>query len=198
MSGVRRWGIAVLAGGASVVVAAATAWACVSGPAVSLSTVQAKAGDEVTLTGTNFRQAQPVTVRWNSLDGPVLATLPPPDNRNVAGTFTVPPGTVPGDYVVIVTQMDESGKIVQMPIRALLTVVGANGATPVLGQPISAPEERPVGLATADESLSGGAMVLIALGVGGLGMFLAGAAALWAGRRSPAPTPAPAPGPRKG
>jgi len=42
-------------------------------------------------------------------------------------------------------------------------------------------------MARSDNSISGGTLALIALGVGGVGMFLAGTAALFAGRRGSAP-----------
>lgn len=39
----------------------------------------------------------------------------------------------------------------------------------------------------SNESIGGGTLALIALGVGGIGMFLAGMAALFAGRRGAVP-----------
>lgn len=186
----RKLAIGGLSGIGGLVLAAATAWACVSGPAVSLSTVNAAPGEEVTLSGSNFRQPEPVTVRWDSLDGQVLATLGAPEDRNVAGTFTVPTNASAGNHVVIVTQEASDGTLTQMPIRALLTVTPEGGAAPVLGQPISAAEQREVGLVTSDDSISTGSLVLIGLGVAGTAMFLAGVAALVAGRKSQAPAAA--------
>jgi hypothetical protein len=172
----------------AVLVAAATAWACVSGPAVNLSTVNAKPGQEIQITGTSFSKPDPVTVRWNALDGPVVATLPAPNNQNIAGAFTVPADAKPGNYVLIITQSTADGKLTQMPVRALLTVVPANGANPVLGAPVApAQENRPVGLVRSDNSISGASLLLIGLGVAGVGMFVAGMAALFAGRRSAQP-----------
>ena len=174
-----------------VLLASAAAWACVSGPAVTLSTVNAAPGQEVQLTGTNFRQPDPATVRWNALDGPVLATLPEPDDRSIGGSFTVPQDAAPGNYVVIVTQSNDQGELTQMPIRALLTVTPDGAAQPVLGASLSeAGTERTSGLVTEGESISGSALFLIGLGVAGMGMFVAGVAALLASRRSPTPEPA--------
>jgi hypothetical protein len=51
---------------------------------------------------------------------------------------------------------------------------------------------RADGLARSHDSISTGTLALVALGVGGVGMFLAGMAALFAGRRSPAPEAAKA------
>ena len=82
---------------------------------INLSTIQAKPGEQVTVTGTGFRLANQVDVRFNALDGPVIASLPKPDNQTINTTFTVPPGTVPGSYVVIVTQTKPDGSLALSP-----------------------------------------------------------------------------------
>lgn len=185
---VRRWAIGGLGAVCAVLVASAAAWACVSGPAVNLSTVNAKPGQEVQLNGTNFSRPDPVTVRWNSLDGPILATLDRPVQNAVSGAFTVPADAKAANYVLIITQSNAEGQLTQMPVRVLLTVTPENGATPVLGGSVAQTEaERPVGLVTSDESISGATLALIGLGVAGVGMFIAGMAALFAGRRGQAP-----------
>ena len=186
----RKLAVGGFSGAVGVVLMAAVAWACVSGPAVTLSTVNAAPGDEITISGSNFRQPESATVRWDSLDGQILANLGAPDNRLIEGTFTVPANATPGNHVVIVSQAKADGTLTQMPIRALLTVTPAGGAAPVLGESISPTEVREPGLVTADDGISTGSLVLIALGVAGTAMFLAGVAALVAGRRSPAPAAA--------
>jgi hypothetical protein len=176
-----------------LVVAASTAWACVSGPVVNLSTIQAKPGETITLTGTGFRQPDPVHVRFNALDGPVIATLDKPaSDRTIEGTVTVPATAAPGNYVLIVTQAGADGRLSQSPIRALLTVVGPSGQTPVVGADLGAgDEERLPGLVRSDDSVSNGTLALVALGVGGMGMFFAGIAALFASRRGATERPVP-------
>jgi len=180
-----------LGSAAVVVLAAASSWACVSGPVVNLSTVQAKPGDVVTITGTGFRQPDLVQVRWNALDGPVLAELAKPDNQTISVPFTVPPGTPPGNYVVIVTQ-SRDGNVSLSPIRAVLSVVGPTGQAPVLGAALTSDSaDRAPGLVRSDDSISTGTLALVSLGVAGLGMFAAGVAALAASRRGgPGATPA--------
>ena len=107
--------------------------------------------------------------------------------------ITIPPDAKSGNYVLVFTQTAPDGKLSQMPVRALVTVTGPAGTNPVLGAPVGAPvTDRPTTLATQDESISGGTLALIALGVGGVGMFLAGMAALFAGRRGHLPEPVPA------
>lgn len=189
----RRYAVGALASIAVVVVAASTAWACVSGPVVNLSTVQAKPGEQVTVTGTGFRQADPVKIRFNALDGPVLAELAKPENQTINASFAVPPGTAPGNYVLIVTQTKADGSLSLSPIRAVLTVVGPSGQVPVVGaDPSAADVDRLPELVRADDGVSNGTLLLVALGVAGIGMFSAGIAALLASRRGTIAVPAPA------
>ena len=76
-----------------------------SGPVTNLSTISAKAGQEITLTGTGFQTGNQALVRWNALDGPVLTTVAPPiTGGNLETTFSVPEGTKPGSYVVVVSE----------------------------------------------------------------------------------------------
>lgn len=189
----RRFALGAAASIAVLVAAASTAWACVSGPAVNLSTIQAKPGDEITLTGTGFRLAEPVDIRWNALDGPILATTAEPEDRMVSATFTVPAGATPGNYVVVASQSKPDGSLALSPIRALLTVVGPSGQAPVMGADMTTDTgERTPGLVRADDSVSTGTLMLVALGVAGMGMFAAGIAALATSRRGTTATPAPA------
>ena len=186
---VRKWLIGSLGAIAAAVVTTASAWACVSGPSVTFSTATIKPGETVTANMRDFRKADPVEVRWNDLSAPVLATF---ENKGTGApfsdTFTVPENAKPGNYVVIFSQSAPDGKASQAPVRALLTTAGTGGANPVLGAPIAPVDAaRPAGLVTEDTSVSAGTLALVALGVGGVGMFLAGMAALFAGRRPPAP-----------
>ena len=195
MRSVRRWAIAGVGATAVGVLMSAAAWACVSGPVVNLSTISAKPGQEVGITGTGFQTGNQATVRWNALDGPVLATQAAPiANGNLDAKFTVPQGTAPGSYVVIVTQNKADGSLSLSPIRAVMSVTGDAGAQPVVGAPAATADTgaRANGLVRDDETISTGTLALVALGVGGVGMFLAGMAALFAGRRGSAPEAAKA------
>ena len=190
MRQVRRWAIGGVATAAAGIMMGAAAWACVSGPVVNLSTISAKPGQEVGITGTGFQTANQAVVRWNALDGPVLATVPAPiTGGNLSSTFTVPQGTAPGSYVVVVSQTKADGSLSLSPIRAVMSVTGEAGTAPVVGAPAATADTsaRAEGLARSDESVSAGTLALVALGVGGVGMFLAGMAALFAGRRGSAP-----------
>jgi len=168
----------------------AAAFACVSGPVMNLSTINAKVGETVTVTGLAFQPGNQAVLRFNALDGPVLSTVNAPiAGGNLNTTFTVPDGTKPGSYVIIATQQTADGKMSLSPVRSVMNVVGDAGASPVLGAPVSSTDtaQRAVGLAKSNQSISTGSLALVALGVGGVGMFLAGMAALFAGRRSSAP-----------
>jgi len=190
MKQVRRWAIGGVATAAAGVLMSAAAWACVSGPVVNLSTINAKAGQEVGITGTGFQAANAAQIRWNALDGPVLANVAAPiTGGRMEANFTVPEGTKPGSYVVVVTQTKADGGLSLSPIRAVMSVTGDAGTNPVLGAPAASTDSavRADGLARSDDSISTGTLALVALGVGGVGMFLAGMAALFAGRRSSAP-----------
>lgn len=184
----RRWLLGSAAAMAGVVVMAAAAWACVSGALVTLSTAQAKAGQEIGLKGVGFGKTDPITVRFGSLSGPVVATLTPassaPFGNGATGTFTVPDGTKPGDYVVIATQSSPDGKQSNAPIRVLLSVVGDGGTAPVLGaqRGVDTAARQPE-LTVATGSVSPGSLALMALGVAGVGLFLAGVATLAASRQ---------------
>lgn len=185
---VRRWAIGGLSAAGAVMVAGAAAWACVSGPAVNLSTVNAKPGQEITVTGTNFSKSDPVTVRWNALDGPIVGQFGAPQSGAISGTVTVPADAKAGNYVLILSQSSANGQLSQLPVRALLTVTPDGAASPVVGAPVATQQTgRATGLATSDNSISGASLALIGLGVAGVGMFVAGMAALFAGRRGRAP-----------
>src|SRR5262245_20923656 len=124
---VRRWAIGGLSAVGAVVLAGAAAWACVSGPAVNLSTVNAKPGDTVMVSGTGFRATDAGTIRWNALDGPIVGQFAAPTGGIVTNTpVVVPADAKAGNYVLIITQNSADGKLSQMPVRALLTVTGAN------------------------------------------------------------------------
>ncbi|MCA1676486.1 MAG: hypothetical protein LC799_31375, partial [Actinobacteria bacterium] len=142
--------------------------------------------------GRDLNKVDPVVVRWNALDGPVLGTFETVAatgnafGRSFEGTITVPAEAKAGNFVVIATQTNAEGKVTQMPVRALLTVTPDGGAQPIVGA-APAQADRQASLVTSDDSISGASLALIALGVAGVGMFIAGMAALFAGRRATAP-----------
>lgn len=163
----------------ATVFAGATAWACIPVASLAVTPAQAQPGQQVEVTGNGYN-TKPVDLRFNSLDGPVLATVTA-ERGSIKATVTIPEDTKPGNYLLFGTQEAEAGRTTWgIPSRALVTVT--NGATPVVGAPLSPVEE---GRATAFErqdSVSGVAMLLVGLGVAGLGLFLVGMAAFLQGR----------------
>ena len=189
MRHLRRLGIGSVLMAAVAVVLTAGAWACIAGPTLDVSPAQAPPGSEVGLKGVSYNK-NPVVVRFNSLDGPVVGTIQPTGGTATSsdwaldGKVTIPADVKPGNYVLIATQPGADGKLSQIPTRGLVTVISSGGAPLVGGQvPGLEPEARPAGLVRTDNSVSAGALVLAGLGVAGLAMFVAGVAALLAGRR---------------
>lgn len=182
MRNLGRFGSATFGAVVIGVVLAAAAWACVSGPAMTLNPGQAKAGAEVTLKGTQFNNARgDVILRFNSLEGAVLGAFPV-SSGTISGAVTIPAGTAPGSYVLIAYQQYPDGKVASVPSRALLEVVGAGGSPTLAAPAVPVEAGRPTALVEAD-SVSSGSVFLVGLGVAGVAMFLAGVAALFAGRR---------------
>ncbi len=192
MKHVRKVGLAGAVVAAAGLLMAASAWACVSGPVISLSTINAKAGQEIGITGTGFAASSPdpTIVRFNALDGPVLVTVPGPLAGGLLDAkVTIPQGTNPGSYILVTTRQNAQGGLTMAPVRTVLNVVGDTGANPLVGAPAGTADTgaRVSAMARTDNSISSGTLALVALGVGGVGMFLAGMAALFAGRRSGTP-----------
>lgn len=174
-----------------VLVLSAQAWACVFGPSVFLTTSTVKPGESVQVEGLNFRPDMPVVARMSTLDGPVLAELglPEGDRRRVFGPVTIPAGTQPGNYVIVFTQAGTNGAA-QVPTRALVSVVGQGGSSPVLGAPVGvAGDDRVARIATESDSVGVATLLLVGIGAAGIAMFLGGIAAVAGRRASSVPRP---------
>jgi hypothetical protein len=165
----------------SVSLPAAATWACVPyRPSGKLDRQQASPGDTVSLRGTGFTRTEPVVVRFNGPSGQVLATLTAAAGT-VTGTFTVPDAP-PGEYVVLVDHEDPLGTVLFQPVRAALTVVNRGGGLPVVGS-VPPPRDRIPTLAARDDGVDIGAVALVAIGVTGVALFVAGAMTLAPSRR---------------
>ncbi|MDQ3979952.1 MAG: hypothetical protein M3314_10400 [Actinomycetota bacterium] len=169
----------------------AVAYACTNLATLNLSSGTGKPGDTITVTGSSFRMPSGVTtgvqIRWNALDGPVLAEATPDRVGNISATFTVP-DAAPDSYVVIAVLHDARGNDTSgTPARAQFQILG--GA----GRPVAATASGPVTAAGGGEGSSAAPIALLfVLGALGLGLFGAGFAAVARqARRSAAPVPAP-------
>lgn len=148
------------------------AWACVPQPLVSLQpTGSGPAGGEVTVNGVSV--AGDAEIRWNGLQGPLLATVAGP-----AFTSKVKvPAADPGLYTIIVLERTPSGGVGSTGRAAYLVTSGGPAPAPGAATPPAGTEptgEAPVATGSRGDGLSpvlagAGGVVLLALGaVGGL------------------------------
>lgn len=183
----RRVLTAALVGGLGLLATAVPAYAPhVAQMQVTPST--AKPGQEVTVFGPRgYGATNPVQVRWSTVDGPVLGEFPTREGGFAMwgpGTIVIPEDAKPGINHLWVTQKLEASEshIRGVPVQTVIQITDANGAAPVVGQNLNAVEERPADL-IEDDPVSGGTLLLVALGAAGIAMFLAGAAAVISSRR---------------
>ncbi len=120
------------------------------------------AGAEVSVSGFSYPTNVKVAIRFNALDGPVLAELEPTANQDISGTVLIPPGTPSGRYVLYAVQHDEGGRPNRIPGRAAVTVVGSGGPPPAAPTGLEL-ERRPTALAKT-EAVGAGRMIGVALG----------------------------------
>ncbi len=170
---------------AAVLAPAAVAWGCVAlvGFRVNGSgTVQP--GGTVEVWGGEFASRNPVHIRLDSPEGPILATQPDPQPSTMTSQFTlqvpIPANISPGQHFLVATQ-EHYDMNVGIPARAAFYV---NASPPVA--PL--PADRAVEL-TVSDGPSAARYVLIALGVAAAGLLLATVASLLVARR---PSPGPA------
>ena len=103
-----------------------------------------KAGDPVTLSGRYYNARAPIVLRWNDVEGEVLATVPPapdPDpRRGVLDAAVTVPNAAPGPYLIVATQQAVDGLLTWgVPARVRVEVVGPAGA-PLVGAASAVPE----------------------------------------------------------
>ncbi len=191
----RRWFAAVAgaAAAAGMLLPVSGAWA----PHVAqlqVTPTTFKAGDTVTVFGpSGYGSTNPVEIRIDSADGPVIGSFKTTGSGFAQwgpGTVTIPADLKPGVHTLWATQkLEESEKLIRgMPTKTIVQVLNPDGSNPVVGLDLSPKvEERPTTL-VEDKPASTGALILVGLGVAGVAMFAAGAAALMSSRRRPTPT----------
>lgn len=151
-----------------------TSWACVPQPQVFVRPyASGPSGAQVTVEGLNF-SAGDAEVRWNGLDGDLLASA-------AGGQFSLPvtiPQAEPGLYVVTALTRDNEG-VVNTSAVASFQVTGPTGAValpPSSTNTRSDPPDRP-----ASSTTPGALAVVGALGM--LGGALSGALVVVRNRR---------------
>ncbi len=186
-SGWARCALVVLLAGTAVLVPATAAWAP-HVPQLNVTPAQVRPGEQVTVVGTRgYGFTNPVEIRFNSPDGPVLGSFQPDKQSYAAwgpGTITIPADTKAGTYTLYATQQVTGLEthIRGIPARATIDVIGPGGA-PVLTRQAVPPGQRGASELVRNDGPSGVALLMVGLGVAGLAMFGAGMAALAASRR---------------
>ena len=113
---------------------------------LELSADRAAPGQELSFRGWYYNDVHPVRIRWDTVDGPVLATVTPDTFgvvhnhfRSIAGTLRIPPDARPGPHLLVATQeFAPPGKITWgVPARARIHVGEGAGPTqpPTLSRP---------------------------------------------------------------
>lgn len=191
--------MALCATGAAAVMLATAAggWACASVAALDFDQNVVKPGQQVVAKVTFVSKDKPVVLRWDALDGPILGTIEMAtfteglhgNWRFATGTIMIPANATAGNHLVIATQEYVRGTATWgMPARGLIQVSGAG--TPLVGQPVGPPPAvRPDSLVT-EESVSGSAILVAALGAAGFTMLIGGIGILLAAGRRSRPVPA--------
>lgn len=184
----------------AVALAGVVAFACTSLASLNLSQATGAPGSQVTVTGSSFNPSAkpdadgtftPVTLHWNSVNGPVLADNVVPDATGSIGPLqvTIPSDAKPGYYMVIATQQQltgGSGEAFGTPARAGFQVTPASGAP--AQQSLGTGQTAPVASTSSTSGVGVGMIALLAvLGVAGVTLFAVGSATfLGANRRSAA------------
>lgn len=173
-----------------VLVPATPAWAP-HVPQLQVTPTQVQPGQEVTVYGTRgFGFTNPVEVRFNSTDGPILGTFQPANESYAPwgpGTVRIPEGIKPGTYYLWATQVISpiEKHIRGVPTRAVINVVGPGGP-PSVGAQMEVPGNAGQEGYVREDGPNVWALVLIGLGVAGLTLFAAGLVALAGSRRAAA------------
>ncbi len=183
-----RWGTRALLVGAFLLASASPSFA----PHIAqlqITPAQAKAGQEVTVFGPRgYGRTNPVEIRAGAVDGPILGSFTPNEEAYAMwgpGTVKLPDNIPAGVYYLYATQTLAASEthIRGIPARGQVTIVASGGA-PVLGGPpeILLDDQLKVDL-LEEEPVGNGAVLLVALGVAGAGLFVAGVGAAVSSRR---------------
>lgn len=185
---IKKAGLAAAVCFGVLLVPAAIAWACLPVAGLTSSPSSVQAGQQVTVTGTEFYGSNPVDIHFGSLNGPVLGTFTPNSQGGFVGSVTIPADAPVGQAVLVATEAaatssgSSGGSSAGVPARTVVNVVGPGGSSPVGVTPTGASGRS--GVVTSSSTVSTGALLLVALGVFGVALFIAGGLALvTSGRR---------------
>ncbi|MGH9226908.1 MAG: hypothetical protein ACRD2W_24695 [Acidimicrobiales bacterium] len=190
---VRRIALGAFTAVAVAMTAGAVAFACVPSARLGLSTATGRPGDSLIVSGANFsvpvNATNPVQLRWNGLEGPLLAEVRPDPSGNFSLPVTVP-DSAPGAYTVNALWMDEQGDTNNgMLTRAVFEIL-VPGTTATTAPFAAVEPEAVVPTPTPATSSSLPMGLVVGLGVLGLALFGGGLYAAGRSRRTQG-TPAP-------
>ncbi|MGH9223812.1 MAG: hypothetical protein ACRD2W_08525 [Acidimicrobiales bacterium] len=187
-TGARRLASATVLAGVGVVLSGIPAYAPhVAQMQVTPST--AKPGEAVTVFGPRgYGATNPVQVRWDKVDGPVLGEFRTRETGFAMWgpeTITIPADAKAGIHSLWVTQKLEPSETIQrgIPVQTVIQIADANGAVPVVGEPLTPQVESRPGDFVEKDSVSPATLLFVALGAGGVALFVAGTSAVTASRR---------------
>lgn len=149
---------------------AAAAWACVGVVSLTVSTNNVQPGGMLMVTGREFAAGgAPVVIHLDSINGPVLATVPVPGQDTMTSKWTVsvtlPSDLSTGQHLLVATQ-DAHDMNSGAPARSVLYVGGAGPA------PSHAANRAPALAVNQGPGLAG--LVLLAVLVAGLSVAVVG------------------------
>lgn len=164
MAFARRTCVAAIGAAVAATLGAAAAWACVpaggggSAKKLTVTPSQVKPGDQVTVTAPLSAATNPIDVRLNAANGPLLGTLRSSqgavEGGSVRATFTVPLDTKPGKNALIAVQQGVKWDPVLLPVAA------EDGTVPEVNQSAGAAAARGGGSGPAPWALGAAALVL--------------------------------------
>lgn len=71
-------------------------------PTATISPSSAKGGDIVTVTGSNFRPGETVTIYWSKQFGPTIGVVTASSNGSISGKVSVPRSALAGNHSIVV------------------------------------------------------------------------------------------------
>lgn len=184
----RKTSLLVAALGAFLLLPAIGAFACTNLATLNLSEASVSAGDTIDVTGTAFSSmgqevpgeggdsAEAVMLRWDAVDGEVLAEIEPSELGTIQGSVTVPEDAEAGSHVLVATQQvvadaeeDDVRPAYGTPARAAISVDAPMVEAREIGTP---PVTTAASFGAEPGLLTFGGMAL--LGLLGLALFGAG------------------------
>lgn len=94
----RRAGLLMVALSGLLLVGAAVAWACTPSAEIRVNPSNAPADGRVTVSGASFPDGGPVEIRWNAVDGPLLAEA---KGSHFSTEVTIPQSAEQGTYTIV-------------------------------------------------------------------------------------------------